>query len=257
MSSGLRARAVSVRVGESLIVDRVSIDVVPGKVTALSGPNGAGKSTLFDCLSGSLPAATGTIVLEGANVTRATPDRRSRIGLARTFQHLSIFPTLTVEENLLVGAEHRGELELWRALFQGRLRERERTPDVVEEILARLGLRSVRDERASALPTATLRMVELGRALCTRPTVLLLDEPASGLDDDETERLRTLLRALSDEGLAILLVEHDVELVRSVADVLYVMQHGCVRESGDASELLSRPEILSMIGGAHLRERRS
>jgi branched-chain amino acid transport system ATP-binding protein len=253
----LEAVGLRVSVGPTLIVDGVDLSVPAGAVTALLGPNGAGKSTLFDCLSGVRPAARGTIRMDGVSITRTTADARSRRGLARTFQHLSVFPTLTVEENLLVGAEHRARLGLWRAVLRGRRADDERTPDIVEQILRRLGLTSVRDARAEVLSTATLRLVELGRALCTRPTVLMLDEPASGLDDDETALLRDLLPRLAAEGLAVLLVEHDLTLVRQVADRYYAMEQGRVVASGPVADLETNPDVLARVGGTRLRRRGS
>lgn len=254
-STPLAARSVSVRIGDSLIVDSVDIDVPAGQVTALVGPNGAGKSTLFDCLSGALPAAGGSIRLHGRDVTRCSQDERSRLGIARTFQHVSVFPTLTVEENLLVGAEHRENLPLLRAMFGGRRRDLPRTPEIVEDVLRRLGLVAQRHRRARGLETSTMRLVELGRALCTRPTVLMLDEPASGLDDAESSRLRDLLLGLAGDGLAIVLVEHDLALVGEVAENLCAMAQGRVVASGPARALLASPELVSLVGGT--RSRRS
>ena len=252
-ASALRAIGVSVRIGESLIIDRVDLDVPAGQITALVGPNGAGKSTLFDCLSGALQAATGTILLNGRNVTHSTTDQRSRLGLARTFQHVSVFPTLTVEENLRVGAEHRENLQLLRALFRGRRADAPRTPQIVDEVLERTGLSGLRGAPARDLETSTLRLVEIARALCTKPTVLMLDEPASGLDDAESNRLRDLLTGLADDGLAILLVEHDLSLVGEVAQHLCALARGRVVANGAAQELLTSTELVALVGGTRSR----
>jgi branched-chain amino acid transport system ATP-binding protein len=252
-SPALRAIGVSVRIGESLIIDKVDLDVPAGQITALVGPNGAGKSTLFDCLSSALPAATGTILLNGRNVTHSTADQRSRLGIARTFQHVSVFPTLTVEENLRVGAEHRENLQLLRALFRGRRADAPRTPQIVEEMLERTGLTALRGLPARNLETSTLRLVEIGRALCTKPTVLMLDEPASGLDDSESDRLRDLLSSLAAGGLAILLVEHDLTLVGEVAQNLCAIARGRVVSSGPAQELLASRELVALVGGTRSR----
>lgn len=249
----LSARSVSVRIGDSLIVDSVDLDVPSGQITALVGPNGAGKSTLFDCLSGALPAERGSIRLDGRDVTHHTSDQRSRLGIARTFQHVSVFPSLTVEENLRVGAEHRENLQLLRALFRGRRADEPRTPEIVESVLKRLGLLALRNERAKGLETSTMRLVEIGRALCTRPKVLMLDEPASGLDDAESDQLQALLLGLADDGLAILLVEHDLTLVGEVAQNLCALERGKVIASGRAAELLASADLVSLIGGTRSR----
>jgi branched-chain amino acid transport system ATP-binding protein len=255
VSAGLVASDVVVDVGDSRIVDGVSVAVPPGRITGLVGPNGAGKSTLFDALAGVLAVRSGSITLDDVDVTRASADKRSRLGLARTFQHLSVFPSLTVEANLLVGAEHRSDLGLFRSLLRTRRAGRETTPEIVESALVTLGLVHLRSQRAAALPTATLRLVELARALCTKPTVLLLDEPASGLDDAETAHLRDVLSALAGQGLAILLVEHDLALVRDVADDLYAMAQGHVVATGRARDLLGSADLVALVGGTRTRGR--
>src|SRR5262249_9140073 len=159
-----------VAVEETTIVHGVHLTAIAGEVTVLVGPNGAGKSTLFDSLSGVLPVAAGRILLDGRDVTRSTPDERARRGLARTFQHSSVFGTRPAGETRLGGPAPRARLGLLRALLRGRRADDERTPDIVEHVLDRLDLQAVRHARASTLSTGTLRMVELGRALCTRPT---------------------------------------------------------------------------------------
>jgi branched-chain amino acid transport system ATP-binding protein len=249
----LSVRSLCVRIGDSLIVDSVDLDVPSGQITALVGPNGAGKSTLFDCISGALPAAHGTIRLDGRDVTHSSPDRRSRLGIARTFQHVSVFPTLTVEENLRVGAEHRESLQLMRALLRGRRGDEPRTPEIVEQVLARLGLSSLRNKRTQGLETSRMRMVEIGRALCTQPRVLMLDEPASGLDDAESKQLEELLVDLAGEGLAILLVEHDLTLVGAVAQNLCALARGQVVAHGRTADLLGSNDLVALIGGTRSR----
>jgi len=204
------------RFGGVTAVDRACLTVPPGRITALSGPNGAGKSTLFDCLSGAQCPDSGQILLAGRDITRLPEHLRARLGLARTFQRIAVFPRLTVAENLRVGAEQAGRGSPGAA------------SDAVRRTLALLGLNPVRDHPAGGLPSGTLRLVELGRALAADPGVLLLDEPAAGPDRAETERLALLLRALADDGLAVLLVEHDHELVDRIADDAYLMAAGRV-----------------------------
>ena len=207
-------------------LDHVDVVAEPGLITAVIGPNGAGKTTLFDVLSGVQIPDDGGVLLDDRDITNLTTDARARLGLARTFQHGSVFPTLTVEENLRVGAENRSRTGTVRGFFG--------LPDpaaaaeraIVEHTLAKLGLESIRRVPAGHLPTGTLRLVELGRALCARPVALLLDEPASGLGDAETAELRTVLERLAEAGLTMLLVEHDLAFVREIADVVYVMDTG-------------------------------
>jgi branched-chain amino acid transport system ATP-binding protein len=213
-------------------VDGVDLDVEPGQVTAIIGPNGAGKTTLFHCLSGMLLPDRGTVRLGSTDVTRASSDARARLGLARTFQHSSVFPSLTVEENLLVGAENRRHNGIIAGLVGLPDRHRAEAGDMVDRVSSQLGLDPYREAAAATLPTGRLRLVELGRALCSAPSVLLLDEPASGLDDDETEELHVVLRGLADSGLALLLVEHDLSFVRDTANVVHAMAAGRVVASG-------------------------
>ncbi|WP_344295817.1 ABC transporter ATP-binding protein, partial [Streptomyces synnematoformans] len=220
----LVAQGVSVSYGDFSVLSGVDIRVVPGRVTALVGPNGAGKSTLFHCLAGTLRPRAGRVVLGGRDVTRRSAHARTRLGLARTFQQPAVFPSLTVAENVGVGAE------------QGRVRD----PAASGRVLRLLGLDGpLRDAPAADLPTGTLRRVELGRALAGGPRVLLLDEPAAGLDLAETAALVRILRALAADGTALLVVEHDLELVGELADTVYAMSAGRIAASGTAAHVLA------------------
>jgi branched-chain amino acid transport system ATP-binding protein len=239
----LEAEAVVFRHDGVLAVDHVDLVAEPGIVTAVIGPNGAGKTTLFDCLSGVWVPESGRVLLDGVDVTAASTDDRARRGVARTFQHSSVFATLTVEENLRVGAENRRRRVTWRELLGLREAGAEGTASVVEAVLADFGLLDVRHVVAGRLPTGTLRVVELARALCARPSVLLLDEPASGLDTDETERMGVRLRRQAATGKAVLLIEHDITLVRETADVVYAMVDGRMLASGPARIVLDRPDV--------------
>jgi branched-chain amino acid transport system ATP-binding protein len=201
------------------------------------GPNGAGKTTLFDVLSGVQHPDEGVVVLDGLDITKLTVDERARLGLLRTFQHGSVFPTLTVEENLRVGAENRPRGGMLRAFLGLPNRAAAAERAIVERTLTELGLESVRDQPAGQLPMGTLRLVELGRALCARPVALLLDEPASGLGDAETTALGSVLDRLATSGLTMLLVEHDMGLVREIADIVYVMTTGRVIASGPPDQV--------------------
>ncbi|MBC3839475.1 ATP-binding cassette domain-containing protein [Streptacidiphilus sp. 4-A2] len=210
----LSATGLVRRFGGVTALDGVSIEVPPGRITALTGPNGAGKSTLFRCLSGTDRPDAGRVLLDGRDVTRVPEYARARLGLARTFQQIAVFPGLSVADNLRVGAEQAGR----------------RPPGQADAAVARtlrlLGLAGLAEHSAGSLPTGTLRMVELGRALAADPAVLLLDEPAAGLDREETERLAVLLSALAGTGLAVLLIEHDRELVNGIADRVLGMAAG-------------------------------
>ncbi|GAA4953292.1 high-affinity branched-chain amino acid ABC transporter ATP-binding protein LivG [Yinghuangia aomiensis] len=222
-------------------VDGVDLTVPPRQVTAVIGPNGAGKSTLFHCLAGAQRPDEGRIRFRGRDITRLPDHRRARLGIARTFQVVSVFPSLTVADNLRVGAENRAGASAAARLLGLPDAAGGRTRQAVERALELAELTDVADVPAGRLPTGTLRLVELGRALAADPSVLLLDEPASGLDDAETARMRALLRRLAGEGLAVLLVEHDMELVFGVADTVYVMAAGRVVASGTPDAVRDDP----------------
>ncbi|WP_329374050.1 ABC transporter permease subunit [Streptomyces sp. NBC_01483] len=219
----LIARRIRVAYGGFHALDGVDLEVRPGWVTAVVGPNGAGKSTLFHCLAGTLRPSHGRVLFGERDITRLTAHARTRLGIARTFQQLAVFPSLTVAENVQVGAE------------QGRIAD----PAAAERALRLFGLDGpVRARRTAGLPTGTLRRVELARALAGSPHVLLLDEPAAGLDTAEVTALARVLRALAADGTALLVVEHDLDLVADLADVVHVMTAGRVVTSGPADHVL-------------------
>ncbi|WP_432175483.1 ATP-binding cassette domain-containing protein [Streptomyces sp. Tue6028] len=225
LSVSLRASGLRVGYGGFTALDGVDLGVRPGRVTAVVGPNGAGKSTLFHCLAGTLRPSDGRVLLGGRDITRLPAHARTRLGVARTFQQLAVFPSLTVAENVRVGAE------------QGRTAD----PEAAERALRLLGLDGpVRAFPAAGLPTGTLRRVELARALAGSPRVLLLDEPAAGLDAPEVTALARVLRALAADGTALLVVEHDLDLVADLAHTVHVMVAGRIVTSGPADHVLER-----------------
>jgi branched-chain amino acid transport system ATP-binding protein len=251
MSGRLEGVGITKRFGGLTAVDDVSVVTEAGTVAALIGPNGAGKTTLFQCLAGTEHPDAGHVRLDGRDITRAAPDARARMGLGRTFQRLAIFPTLSVADNLRVGAENRTNATapvrigaLLAAVFGFTFTDDKRHQYRVDEVASLLELNGVRDELAGSLPTGTLRLVELGRALCHDPKVLLLDEPASGLDTTETGHLQRVLRDVAAQGVAVLLVEHDVDLVFGVADRVYAMAEGRLIAEGRPGEIRRHPAVL-------------
>lgn len=237
MTTALSVHGLVRRYGGNAAVDQVDLTIESHQITALVGPNGAGKTTLFHCIAGIEPADSGRIELAGADISKLAPHRRVRAGLAWTFQRVEVFATMTVADNLKVGAE-----------------QRHRAGPELDELLARLGLDPVRDTPVGQLPTGTLRLVELGRALATGPRVLLLDEPASGLDDAQTTAFAGLLPELVREGMAIVLVEHDVGLVTRIADQVYVMDRGQVVAHGPVAQLRREPRVRALFPDTSLEK---
>ncbi|MCX5202158.1 ATP-binding cassette domain-containing protein [Streptomyces sp. NBC_00237] len=214
--ASLQAHHLTLTYGPFTALNTVTLPVPPSRITALIGPNGAGKSTLFHLLCGTLRPTSGRITLNSVDITRHPAHTRTRLGIARTFQQLAVFPSLTVEENVLLGAEqgHRRDLP---------------PAEATESALRLLSLDgSVRHHPAANLPTGTLRRVELARALAGRPHTLLLDEPAAGLDAAETAALARVLAALAADGTAILVVEHDLDLVADIAHTVHVLTAGAL-----------------------------
>jgi branched-chain amino acid transport system ATP-binding protein len=231
----LEVRGANVRFGGHAAVRDVDLDVEPGQITGLIGPNGAGKTTLFNVITGLQDTVSGRVILDGKDITAAKAHSRARAGIARTFQRLEVFGSLTARENVLTAAEIR------RSWAHNRVGDPAAEAD---RLLDRVGIRSVAHERVDSMPTGLARLVELARALATQPKVLLLDEPASGLDDSESESFAELLVELAAEGMAVLLVEHDVQLVMQVCAQIYVLDFGAILAAGSAEEIQRNAAVL-------------
>ena len=243
----LDVRHVTVRFGGQVALADVSLAAEEGRVTGLIGPNGAGKTTLFNVITGLLTPERGHVSIAGEDVTGLPPFRRARRGVARTFQRLELFGLLTVRENLAVAADIRRR---WARRTGGGVDES--PSDVAERLIMEIGLGDVADVRADALPTGLARLVELGRALATTPRLVLLDEPASGQDEQETARFAALLRRLAASGIGILLVEHDMALVMDVCAIVHVMDFGTILASGTPAEVRADEAVLTAyLGTGH------
>jgi branched-chain amino acid transport system ATP-binding protein len=242
---GLVAEGLVRRYGGLTAVDHVDLTVAPGKITGLIGANGAGKSTLFSLLTGVEHPDEGRVRLGHRDVTKLSPDARARRGLVQTFQVPSLFPSMTVADNLMVATENRGRGFLYGGLLGLPSSGEAENRRTVAETLDALGLAALAGELAGTLPTGALRLAELARALCTKPHVLLLDEPGSGLDGEETDRLSVLLRQVADDGLSVLLVDHDTDLVFAVVDRVYAMAGGKIVAQGDPESVRNDPLVRS------------
>jgi branched-chain amino acid transport system ATP-binding protein len=235
---------VKVRFGGNVALDDVSISADQASVTGLIGPNGAGKTTLFNAITGLQNLSGGRVLLNGRDVTKLPPHKRARQGLARTFQRLELFTSLTVRDNVKVAGEIRNR---WNLLGTGRS---DAGADA-DRIIDLVGLRDVADREVGEIPTGQARVVELARALMIKPTLLLLDEPASGQTEEETEAFGHLLRKLATEdGLGICLVEHDMALVMNVCETIHVLEFGRIIASGTAEDVRNDPAVIDAYLGA-------
>ncbi len=237
----LETRSVGVAFGGVRAVDGVSIQVEAGTVVGLIGPNGAGKSTLIDAVTGFVPTSGGSVRFDGHDITRLPAHRRARRGLVRTFQSLELFNDLDVGENVAVPTT----IANWRQHVLSFLSPRRRSSDDrVDAMLQRMDLASVRTAMPDVLTQLERRNLVLGRALVSDPKLLLLDEPAAGLDADGAAALSQQLRAIAEAGTAILLVDHDMHLVLGTCDHVYVIESGRIIAEGTPGEIRRDPEVL-------------
>jgi len=244
MSLVLSVRELRKRFAGIIALDDVSIDIDEGERVGLIGPNGAGKTTFFNCMLGMLSIDRGSVQLDGKDVTGLSVSRRARLGIGRTFQRIELFPDSTVRDHLFIAERiRRGNGRLWKDVM-GLGRPRRDELARCDEVLELLGLGPMADEPIERLSLGQCRLVEVGRALMTEPKVLLLDEPSSGLDRVETTKLADTLRDVQAEhGFAMLLVEHDVELVASFTTRCYVLDFGRIIVDGPSHEVLASPEV--------------
>lgn len=250
--SGLEVRDLSVRFGGHLAVGGVSLTVEPGHVSGLIGPNGAGKTTTFNAVCGVITPTSGAVLLDGRDISRMSTHRRARAGIGRTFQRLEVFSSLTVRDNVRVGLEIRRIWSRGRAVAPAFIAGgADPSPnEEIDLILERLHLGHVAELPVGSLPTGQARLVELGRALAARPRVLLLDEPASGLDERETADFGDLLIALARAGLGILLVEHDISLVMRICEDLSVLDFGQIIAQGAPEAIRNNEAVLAAYLGS-------
>ena len=244
MATLLEAASVTMTFSGIRALHDVSLRVQAGERVGLIGPNGAGKTTLFNCLLGILRPDAGTVVLNGVDVGGWPAHRRARAGMGRTFQRVELFSDTTVREHLLIAERIRnGTGAFWKDLI-GRGRPTAEEVAVCDEVLELLGIAGLAAKPVESLSLGQSRLVEVGRALMTGPQVLLLDEPSSGLDRDETQVLADTLRAVQDtRGYAVLLVEHDVSLVADFTERTYVLDSGVLIAEGPTADVLADPAV--------------
>jgi branched-chain amino acid transport system ATP-binding protein len=238
----LRTEAISVSFGGVNAITNVGFEAEAGRVTGLIGPNGAGKTTMFNVITGLQKPNQGRVYIDGVDVTRSGPKRRARLGTARTFQRLEVFGSLSVRDNVLVALESRHGLS-----------PRANRAASADALLERVGLLSEADTPADVLPTGTARLLEMARCLATGPKVLLLDEVSSGLGTDESSLVGDLLVGVAREGVAVLLVEHDMDLVMGICDHICVLDFGRLIATGTPVEVRSDPNVqAAYLGTKHV-----
>ena len=249
----LRAQNICRQFGGLLAVDDVSFDVTPGEVLTLIGPNGAGKSTVFNVISRIYPQTSGQLEYRGEDLGGVAPHQIAWRGIARTFQNIELFEHATVLSNLLIGHHIRSRTHLLSDLLflPSTHRQEIAAREHVEKVIDFLGLQKVRDSMVAGLPYGVRKVVELGRALCMQPELLLLDEPSSGLNPEETDELVYWIRDIVTEmGATVMMVEHDMSLVLRVSSRVVAMNQGRVIAVGTPQEVQSHPEVISAYLGS-------
>lgn len=248
----LRANDITLRFGGVRALDGLSFEIAEGDICGLIGPNGAGKTTLFNVVSRIYDPQAGTLHFRGMDLLGIPPHRIARLGIARTFQNLALFPTMSLLDNVMVGAHSHGHVGFTRAILRARVgREERRLRDFAGDLLTRLGLGHLAYHPAAGLPFGTLKRLEIARALASLPTFLLLDEPAAGLTHGEVAELGETIRAVRDEfSLTVLLVEHHMSMVMSISDAVVVMNFGRKIAEGTPAEVSGDAAVIEAYLGA-------
>ena len=243
----LKCERLTIRFGGLSAIDCLDFEIAAGEIRGLIGPNGSGKTTLFNLISGLYTPTSGSIVFEGKPIAGRRPDEVTRAGIARTFQNIRLFGDMTVWENLLVGRHSRLKQNVFDDIFSTAKKRREESlaREMLENLLKQFRMEKLRDELAKNLPYGLQRELEIMRAMASEPRLLMLDEPAAGMNPQETQQLMKMIQWIKKEfDLTILLIEHDMNLVMNVCERIYVLEYGSIIAEGVPEEIKNNPRVI-------------